>query len=153
MVGQVRVFCGCKIQPLGKLPGFPFTTMDEGRKGSLPGTLPWFFSLQRPDSLLPGGLFFCRITNVNKILADWEISSPWKWSNLLKNSRKHIKIGWQVFLCGLAGESCLGTWQQWPASNPLVTIATFLGRSYLNLQGMWSMVKTEFHFFCLFFKL
>jgi hypothetical protein len=37
--------------------------------------------------------------------------------------------------------------------NPLVTIATFLGRSYLNLQGMWSMVKTEFYFFCLFFKL
>jgi hypothetical protein len=37
--------------------------------------------------------------------------------------------------------------------NPLVTIATFLGRFYLNLQGMCSMVKTEFHFFCLFFKL
>ncbi len=37
--------------------------------------------------------------------------------------------------------------------NPLVTIATFFGRSYLNLQGMWNMVKTEFHFFCLFFKL
>jgi hypothetical protein len=37
--------------------------------------------------------------------------------------------------------------------NPLVTIATFLSRSYLNLQGMWSMVKTEFYFFCFFFKL
>jgi hypothetical protein len=37
--------------------------------------------------------------------------------------------------------------------NPLVTIATFLGRTYLNLQGMWSMVKTEFHFFVVFFKL
>jgi hypothetical protein len=43
----------------------------------------------------------------------------------------------------------------WPlhTANPLVTIATFLGRSYLNLQRMWSMVKTEFLFFCLFFKL
>jgi hypothetical protein len=37
--------------------------------------------------------------------------------------------------------------------NPLVTIATFLGRSYLNLQRMWSLVNTELHFFCLFFKL
>ncbi len=37
--------------------------------------------------------------------------------------------------------------------NPLVTIATFLSRSYLNLQGMWSMAKTEFHFFCFFLKL
>ncbi len=43
--------------------------------------------------------------------------------------------------------------QQLKDVNPLVTIATFLDRSYLNLQGMWSMVKTEFYFFCLLFKL
>jgi hypothetical protein len=37
-------------------------------------------------------------------------------------------------------------------TNPLVTVASFLGRSYLNLQVMWSMVKKEFHFFFFFFK-
>jgi hypothetical protein len=37
--------------------------------------------------------------------------------------------------------------------NPLVTIATFLGQSCLNLQGIWNIYKTEFHFFCQFFRL